>query len=579
MKTSRHNTNIRMINAKILVLVSLILVLISGLSSITEAAGASLYLSPSSGNYRVGDTFSVSAMVNTGGVAINATEATLTFDAGKLEVKSISKSGSIFTMWVKEPKASGSTISFGGGLPAPGYNGSSGRIIVINFRAKSKGVAKVNFSSGQVLPNSPNPTNILASKGSGSYTISIVSPPPPPTPVPSKPEIISPTHPDQNKWYKNDDPKFSWELPSGVTNVSFSFDQKATTYPDYTSEGLVGSKTYKDVEDGAWYFHLKFRNKNGWSSTSHYKVQVDATPPEHFEIKIDNKEDSTNPRPILLFKATDVPSGINFYEIKIGEEKSIKTDKTSYQMPFQSPGKHSVVVKAVDMAGNYTIEAIEVIIEAIEMPVITEYSKVLYLGDPFFFKGKSLPEIIINIYLQKEGKKEIFEVTVKSDKEGNFTYSHDRLLERGMYKVWIIGEDSRGAKSNPSAKISISVAPPAFIRIGRLAIDCLSIIIILFALIALLLFGIWLIWIKIKEKRKRLKKEVTEAEKTLYKAFDVLRKEVREEVENFDLRPGLNSREKRIRDKLENALKISKKIIEKEIKDIRRELEKRISKK
>ena len=482
------------------------------------AGGASLYLSPSNGTYNVGNTFSVAVMVNTGGVAINAAEATLTFDAEKLEITNISKSGSIFPMWVENPSFSGGSVSFGGGLLTPGYNGSSGRIIIINFRAKSKGVAGVSFSSGRVLPNSPNPTNILISKGSGSYIISVVSPL---TPVPSKPKIISSTHPDQSKWYKDNDPKFSWELPSGVTDISFSFDQKEKSYPDYVSEGLIDSKTYKDVKDGVWYFHLKFRNKNGWSFASNYKIQIDTTPPEPFKITINNKEDLTNPRPILLFETSDALSGIDSYEVKIGKDKSVNVKENSYQIPLLNPGKYTVVVEAIDKAGNYTAETIELTIEAIETPVITKYSKVLYLGDPFFLEGKSLPEIIINIYLQKEGEEEVFETTARSDKEGSFTYNYDRLLGKGEYKIWIVGEDSRGARSNPSAKISISVAPPAFIRIGWLTIDCLSAVIILLVVIAGLVLKILWRRKKLREKEvKNIREEREELEKKNFQEID-----------------------------------------------------------
>jgi len=38
-----------------------------------EAADASLYLSPSTGTYSIGNTFSIVIKVNTGGVSINAT--------------------------------------------------------------------------------------------------------------------------------------------------------------------------------------------------------------------------------------------------------------------------------------------------------------------------------------------------------------------------------------------------------------------------------------------------------------------------------------------------------------------------
>jgi len=43
------------------------------------AEAASLYLSPGSGSYAVGDSFNVTVGVNTDGVAINSAQATISF--------------------------------------------------------------------------------------------------------------------------------------------------------------------------------------------------------------------------------------------------------------------------------------------------------------------------------------------------------------------------------------------------------------------------------------------------------------------------------------------------------------------
>jgi len=106
-------------------------------------AGASLYFSPSAGNYKVGDLLPVDVLVNTEGKAINLVEAKINFPSELLEVISLNKTNSIFSLWVEEPKFSNKdgTVSFVGGLLTPGYNGSVGKIINIVFRIKNKGAA------------------------------------------------------------------------------------------------------------------------------------------------------------------------------------------------------------------------------------------------------------------------------------------------------------------------------------------------------------------------------------------------------------------------------------------------------
>jgi len=116
-------------------------------------SGASLFLSPNSGNYEVNDTITVSVKINTGGETINAAKATLSFNEN-LEAKSVSKSGSIFNLWApgEEPAYDNSAkeITFGGAGAGTTYDGSAGKIISITFKAKKAGEGIVNFSSYSV---------------------------------------------------------------------------------------------------------------------------------------------------------------------------------------------------------------------------------------------------------------------------------------------------------------------------------------------------------------------------------------------------------------------------------------------
>lgn len=134
---------------------------------------ASLMISPATGLYRVGDLFSVLANVNTAGQDINAASGQINFDNTRLDVESVGYSRSIFTIWTQEPTYSNAagTLSFSGGLPSPGFNGSSGAILRITFRARATGQAAVNFRSGSVLANDGFGTNIASEFSGGIYEI------------------------------------------------------------------------------------------------------------------------------------------------------------------------------------------------------------------------------------------------------------------------------------------------------------------------------------------------------------------------------------------------------------------------
>jgi len=134
------------------------------------AADASLFLEPANGSYRVKENFSIKIRVNSDGATINAAEASISFPVDLIEVQSLSKSNSIFQLWPEEPAFSNSrgVINFGGGIPAPGFNGI-GTIATINFKVKKEGEANVNISEGQVLAADGRGTDILSYFKGGTY--------------------------------------------------------------------------------------------------------------------------------------------------------------------------------------------------------------------------------------------------------------------------------------------------------------------------------------------------------------------------------------------------------------------------
>lgn len=136
-------------------------------------AQASIFLSPSSGTYEVGQLFSVLVNVNTGGESINAATAQINFDNLRLEVVDLGYTRSIFSIWTEEPNFSngGGVIKFSGGVPNPGYNGASGAVIRVTFKPKTTGQATVTFTNGSVLANDGEGTNILENLRGALFSI------------------------------------------------------------------------------------------------------------------------------------------------------------------------------------------------------------------------------------------------------------------------------------------------------------------------------------------------------------------------------------------------------------------------
>jgi len=543
--------------------------------AIVEAA--SLSFSPSSETYNIGQTFTVSVYVSSADQAMNAASGMITFPADKLQVLSLSKSGSIINLWVQEPSFSNpdGIVNFEGIVLNPGFQGGSGKILTITFKAKAVGTAFLSFTSSAVLANDGQGTNILQSLGSAQFILKSTSSTEPPASeitssngtsgTPSAMKINSSTHPNQEQWYKDNSPKFEWKLSEDITAIAFTLDQKSITVPNTKAKELVTSHSYQDLKEGIWYFHLQAKNALGWGGISHLKIQIDATPPDPFTIQVDNEGDSTNPQPFLLFEAKDLLSGIDYYQIEIGQLHSLKIlpdemENGKYQIPITPAGEYQVVIRAVDEAGNYTIAIENLIISPIKSPVITDYPRHLILNEPLIVKGAAFTKGTVEVFIQNDRKETTSDI-VQTDELGNWSYVSDKTFDKGVYSIRAMITDSRGATSNPSDAVKVIVAPPAFIKIGSVIIDYLSVINTLIALTILLALVILYGFRKLKIMQKSLKRSITEDEEAFYKVFLFLRKEITNQIANIDGQPYLSDKEAQIADGLKKSLDVAEKAI------------------
>ncbi len=121
----------------------------------------------------MGETFSVRIMVSSPRQAINAISGVLSYPSDKLQVTSVSKIGSVLSLWVQEPSFSNSkgTVTFEGVVPNPGFSESNGRVLAVNFKVVGTGTADVKLSSGSILANDGYGTNVLKTLGSASFTL------------------------------------------------------------------------------------------------------------------------------------------------------------------------------------------------------------------------------------------------------------------------------------------------------------------------------------------------------------------------------------------------------------------------
>ncbi len=279
---------------------------------VTEAA--TLSLSPSTGVYTNGSLYTVKVLVNTSGKSVNAAEGTLIFNPKELSVVSVDRSGSIFNLWVAEPAYSNTagTVSFSGGLPS-GYSGSNGTVFTVTFKSIGSGPAKVNFSGGAVLANDGQGTNVLSAMNGGTYTIQAASAQPQaeeieyvaPVNTPAAPKITSVTHPDPSSWYQAKEAVLRWTLPSGITELRTALDTKPSTIPTKVYDSPITEITLADIPDGVSYFHLQFKNEDGWGKVAHYRLAVDSRAPGSLTAMLVPENDLSSPNQQVLISSSN----------------------------------------------------------------------------------------------------------------------------------------------------------------------------------------------------------------------------------------------------------------------------------
>ncbi len=554
-------------------------------ASFSFAKAATMSVSPSTGVYQSGATFTVKVVVNSQGKPINAAEGTLTFNPSELSVVSAGRTGSIFNLWVGEPSFSNSagTVSFSGGLPS-GYTGSSGNIMTVTFRAKGSGAAKVNISNGSVLANDGQGTNVLTSMNGGTYTMQAATASPAPEEViveyvapantPGAPSISSPTHSDPKKWYTQTQAVLNWDLPSGVTAVRTLLDSRSTAIPTKVYDSPIRTITLSDLDEGVSYFHVQFKNADGWGKVSHYRLAVDSEKPTEIVIAPAEGTDTNNPEQQLKVDVKDSASEVLRFKVQVdnGEPFDFIKEKASSTIGLTdlTPGYHTVIIEAIDEAGNSIIGNYSFNIESFEKPLFTEIPTEISEQVIPVIKGQTRANSTVEIILTKIGSEpRSYEVT--SDGEGVFTFIPEGHFSTGVYEVTARAKDQYGAQSALSDAARIAVQQPGLIRIGSLLVSALSVIIPLILLTALTIAGSWYLIMYLRRFRRKIRVESIEALDILHREFTSLQNELAQQqnkLQDSRKTKKLTAAEQEMIVTFGKALATSQKNVEKEIIDV-----------
>lgn len=508
--------------------------------NIERAEAATLSVSPSTGVYTSGGSFTARVVVNTSGVGINAAEGTLSFDPAQLSVVGVSK-GSIFSLWTSEPTYSNGagTISFSGGSPT-GYTGSAGTVLSITFKTKGSGTAKVGFKNGSVLAADGRGTNVLTSMSGGTFTIASaeVSPEPEvieyvaPANTPGLPNVRSTTHPDPKQWYKTKNAELQWDVPSGVISVRTLLDTNSGSIPTKVYETPISSLTLSDLAEGVQYFHIQFKNIDGWGRVAHYRLAVDSQAPTTFALELINPSDNADPTPSFSLSVSDATSAIATYKVIVDSMEPYEFVPESTTTPLtlsaQTPGPHTLIVEAFDLAGNSIVATKSFEISAFEKPVFTDFPVEVHTSVIPVIRGVTRPNSEVQVTVQRGGIEPTI-YTVTSDAGGVFTVVPEGKFSVGVYEFVAVATDEHGAQSEPSDIQRMAVQETALVHAGGMLVDLLSIVVPLVG-IGVLLF-LMFVWMRVRLTKvtKVVRKETKDALKVVDHEFELIANAVSEQ--------------------------------------------------
>ena len=337
----------------------------------------------------------------------------------------------------------------------------------------------------------------------------------------------------------------------------------------------ISKKKIDELPDGTYYFALQVRTADGWSAVSRYRVNIDPTPPKPFSIIFPHGSKGWEPQPVVFFNTTDGESGVSHYDIKVGSDtKPVKTapvtESNPYVLPSQTPGTYTLLVTAVDNAGNVRNGSADFTIEAIDAPTITYYPETMEEGDILKIRGTTYPNSDVTGYI-REGDTLISEEYTRSNSSGDFSLVVTKGLDSGVYTITLRVKDGRGAQSAETSPLTVSVRSEFVTGFVSFVLKYLSAAILaLLALGALAWVGIRL-WFRIPRTIARMRREAREAEKVSEKAFRVLRDGVANHVARLKkVKRKLTDEEAEFLEQFEQKLEEAEEIITKEIQDISR---------
>lgn len=380
--------------------INTILLLVLMFFPLFKANAFSLYYNE---NYEDNE-FKIEVSVNKESSLPKAIEGLINFNSDSFELIDIVENNSAIEKWIIAPYLNeNNQISFSGIF----NSNIDDDILLFNLIFK-----KINTGELNLVIDS----GIILAEQDTLYDLELIK-------KPSIFNVKSPTHPNAETWYSNKNVKLVWDIPSDAKTVKILIDEKEDSYPTIEYSDPVIKEKEIDLDDGIWYFHIRYFGDDGWSPVEHRKIMIDTEKPNFSDVTV--KKDS------IEFFAEDDLSGVELYELIIpSSNQKYYTDKTNFKLP--KSGKYNIILRGYDKAENYLEKEIVVTVKETPSPY---FSKIVLDENKVFVLG-NIDNLDSKIYVSIVGKdlNIVDEINVHSD--GSFIYTIQDL-NPGLYNFYL----------------------------------------------------------------------------------------------------------------------------------------------
>ena len=233
----------------------------------------------------------------------------------------------------------------------------------------------------------------------------------------------------------------------------------------------------------------------------------------------------------MTYSIGDNLSGVDFYFLRVDDGDLIKTNKTSFTLPLQAPGNHSILVGAQDKAGNITENFIKLETLPIESPTVNLAATNLFIGEgELFASGTALSNVKILFIIKQSRGEAVYTLETSSKDDGKWEIKVDQPLRRGSYMAEVVAQDERGALSLPVKSDVFKVRAKPLLTLGGIEITQFGFFV---GLLIILLSGVFLGWILgIFTKEQRERKSVI-AQRDITSVLSLIKKDVSKALSKF----------------------------------------------